>query len=166
MRLKKGQKFGMVARDDGRVMILSSVPITLKFSNRMAYLLGFTDDGYEKAGRSVVLAQTDNVYIFKNKMDLQRDVVRIIKVKSNIIVPSVLNNRYEQILKVFHVPHKTEDEKYLSADFEQLEYHPIIPSTLFKIPIELTTHEDLPVYFSSSVYESLIMSFKIKYFPN
>ena len=159
---KTDNNFGFLVRNN-KIVIISGFAISLTLSRRLGYLLGFTDGGYEQA-ETLLIIKPKEPYIFPNTISLYRDKIRMMKMTSDIVSPAIYNSSYEHIIRLIHVPQS--DDNYFYQEFEDLEFHPIIPTTLNKIPIKFTTFENMPVYFGRPENDRMILHFVIKYFEN
>lgn len=157
LKLTGRQKF-LVGVLDKKFALLSDFPIKIKLSNRLAYLLGFVDDGYTKAGREIQLVP-GVTFTAPKTADLTRDVTEAVYVKCSQITPSILNDRFEHILKVIPITSKT--QKYFYYEAEEQEYHNILPSTLYNLSIELLDQNFLPLPYKSTRFDKIMLAFKV-----
>ena len=158
LELQESQSFRVGVLDDKKFALVSSEPIQLMFSNRMAYLLGFVDEGYTKAGRSITL--TPNlIFTAPNHVDLSRDVTEAVYIRCAQISTSIVNKSFDHIMKL--IPVQSKNDKYFYYESEDVEFHSILPTTLSHLDITLLDQHFLPLPYKSTRFDKIFMSLKI-----
>ena len=158
LNLQRKQSFKVGVLASKKFALVSSEPVKITFSNRLAYLLGFTDKGYTNA-KSTIKLNRNEMFRGPNTVDLNRDVTEAVYIKCAQIAPSIVNNTYDHILKV--VPIQSKTKKYFYYENEEPEYHNILPSTLSHLNIELCDQYMLPLPYKSTRFDKIFISFKV-----
>lgn len=131
--------------------------VNLTLSNRLAYILGYIDRGYEQAGRTLKISP--GIFKFPNKIDVFRDKCELLYVKSNIVSPAIVNGKFAPLLRI--IPICQTENKYNYFESKNLEFHDIITSTLTRINISLRNQNNLPIRFESSKFNHLIINLRL-----
>ena len=158
LKLKRNQQFRLGIMESKNFALISSEPITVILSNRFAYLLGFVDDGFTKAGRSIDLVPNRKM-VFPNTVDLGRDVTEAVYLKCSQIAPCIVNDKFDHVLKL--LPIKSKSAKYFYYETEEPEYHIILPSTLSHLNFQLLDQNFLPLPYKSTRFDKIFISLKI-----
>lgn len=158
LKLKRSQLFRVGNLVTGKFSVYSGIDMKLKFSNRLAYLIGYYEDGFNKAGREIDV-KSKKIFEAPNFINLSRDIVDIVYVKCNQISPTILNNQFDHILKV--VPIRKTGEKYFYYENEELELHDVLPTTLSHLNILLTDQNHLPLPYKSTRFDKISINFKL-----
>lgn len=145
---------------DKRIAFLSDLEISITFSNRLGYLLGFVGEGYTKAGKEFKLEKNVK-YSSPYPVNMGRDVTDVAYVRCSQIAPSIVNSSFDHILKV--IPVSSKRDKYFYYETEQLEFHNLLPTTLSHINIELLDQYSLPLPYKSTRFDKIMLSLKVKH---
>ena len=148
---------GLKIVQDGRYLKFlnsSSSKIELLLNSQFSYLLGYTTSMDQKTVKLTILGTEEIVLFYSYKFSSL--ATRLIKVKSDFIVDSLLGNSFQPIFRVINLDVEkmeilTNNNSGHFISFPSKHWVKIQPNLYNNISLSLTDENDIPLSFSSNV---------------
>lgn len=130
----------------------------IQFNSDLGLLMG-CDKNFDMSRKIIYIPGKSSVTL-SEKIDLSREIVYSVLIKSSIIQPSLYNDGYQPILRVF--PMDGGLQPYVYKTFKNLEHIEITPSSLSTIDFTIHDENNYP-FPDSNVDRSVFIHIVIRY---